>query len=118
MEMGGRRGSILVHVLVTSVLVALIAASLMRMALFRYTIASRGSEALGSKRMDQAGFNLVMTGWNKNNAVCSAVQDYNCGGAAGVCNCTCDPTAALPGFPRVVAAQDGGGNRSINVFPP
>ncbi len=121
-----RRGSVLLHVLVTSVLVALIAASLMRMALMRYTIASRGSEVLAAKRMAQAGFNVVLTAWNKNNAVCSPVVDgvgtvqYTCiAGActAGTCRCTFSPTAALPGFPTVTATNIGG-NCSISVVTP
>ena len=120
----GRRGSVLLHVLVTSVLVSFIAASLMRMALMSYTVASRGAESLAAKRVDQAGFNVLMTGWNKNNSYCSAVVDqggtaqYNCTGAAGTCGCVCTPTAAVPaGFPTITATP-AGGNCAISIVSP
>ncbi len=107
------RGSVLIHVMVTGALVALIAALLMRMAMFRATIAHRGGAALVEKRLDQAGFNSIMTNWNAANAVCSnTVPNYNCTGVAGACGCTCTPT--LPDFPTVTAALVAG-NCQITV---
>ena len=115
-----RRGSVLLHVLVTGVLVALIAATLLRMSVLRYTIASRGGKALAEKRYDQAGFHAILTIWNAVNTVCANnVPNYNCAPASvtppGTCNCDCSPNAALPNFPTVSARTDFAGNCTLTV---
>lgn len=113
----GRRGSVLLHVLVTGVLVALIAATLLRMSVLRYTIASRGGKALAEKRYDQAGFHAILTNWNVANTVCANnVPNYSCAPASvtppGACSCTCTP--ALANFPTVTASLVGG-NCQLNI---
>ncbi len=114
----GRRGSVLLHVLVTGVLVALIAATLMRMSMLRYTISHRGGAAIVEKRYDQAGFNSIMTNWNLANTVCANnVPNYTCapasGGPPGTCGCTCTP--GLANFPTVTAFIDGTGSCALRV---
>ena len=47
-----RRGSVLLHVLVTGVMIALISATLLRMTMFRYQMAGRGAHTLIEKRDD------------------------------------------------------------------
>lgn len=113
----GRRGSVLLHVLVTGVLVALIAATLLRMSVLRYTLASRGGKALAEKRYDQAGFHAILTNWNQANTVCANnVPNYSCAPASasppGTCSCTCSPT--LANFPTVTASLVGG-NCQLNI---
>jgi hypothetical protein len=113
----GRRGSVLLHVLVTGVLVALISATLLRMSMLRYTISHRGAAAIVEKRYDQAGFNSVLTNWNIANTVCANnVPNYTCSPASvtppGTCGCTCTP--GLANFPTITATNSGG-NCQINV---
>lgn len=113
----GRRGSVLLHVLVTGALVALIAATLMRMSMLRYTIASRGGKQLQERRYDQAALNSIISNWNTVNTVCANnVPNYNCapasGAPPGTCGCTCTPT--LANFPTVTTGNVGG-NCQLNI---
>lgn len=96
------RGSIMAHVLVTGVIVAVISASLLRMTLLNYTAMSRVASGAQEKKEAEAAFNRVMTAWNAANAVCSnTVPGYACTGSAGTCACICTPADAA--FPTVTA---------------
>jgi Tfp pilus assembly protein PilX len=121
-----RRGSILVHVLLTGIVVALIAATLLRMALLRYQMGARGAAMLVAKRADQSALAEVMTMWNVNNATCSNLpagqSNYSCVPGApptppGVCGCTCSPLTQTspPTLPQVVAAPDSSGNCALSI---
>jgi Tfp pilus assembly protein PilX len=106
-----KRGSVLLQVLVTSVVVALIAATLLRMSLLRAQAASRGAKSLQEKRSDQAALASLLETWNQKQMVCaSPTPDYTCVPASAVipgkCGCTCAPTTA--GFPTVTTALVGG----------
>src|SRR5437016_5978654 len=105
------RGSVLLHVLVTGVLVALIVATLMRMTMLRYRVTARSARALQEKRSDQAALASLTGVWNLRNIVCaSPTPDYTCSPASvavpGVCGCTCTPVTL--GFPTVTARVVGG----------
>jgi hypothetical protein len=107
-----RRGSILLHVMVTGALMALIAASLLRMSMLRYQMGGRGAKILQEKRDDQSALAAVIAVWNNNatpNATCSAAPAGwgGCTSAAvppNNCNCTC----TRPDGVSVVAALNGG----------
>jgi hypothetical protein len=106
-------GSVLVHVLMTAVLVALIAASLLRVVMLRSTIASRGTQILRNKRYDEATLNKVMSYWNSVNQVCANnIPGYTCDGAPGACNCQCVPANSKE---SVVVARDVGGNCQLTI---
>lgn len=91
-----RRGSVLLHVLVTGVLVALISATLLRMSFFRYAMAGRGALVLQEKRDDQAALAAVLGTWNNANKVCGGAP-AGWGGCTnpGVCSCTCTRPGAV-----------------------
>jgi hypothetical protein len=107
-----RRGSVLLHVLVTSVLVAVISATLLRMALFRYQMAGRGASVLQEKRDDQAALASVIGTWNAANKVCSGAPAGWTGCTnPGTCACTCTRPAAVgpPVIDKVVVTASNTG---------
>ncbi|MFI5360461.1 MAG: hypothetical protein ACHQ49_00715 [Elusimicrobiota bacterium] len=101
-----RRGSILVHVMMTGIVVALIAATLLRMSLMRYQMVARGGAMEQEKRADQAGLASVMTAWNDANTSCGdnvpAASGFTCVGTVhvtaasppGICGCMCVQSAS------------------------
>jgi hypothetical protein len=103
----GKKGTILLHVMVTSVLVALIAATLLRLSLLRVQAASRGQKILTEKRLDQGALASIVAYWNSVNMTCANnVPNYSCAPAAatipGSCGCTCTPTVVQnPPLPTV-----------------
>ena len=114
--MTSKRGSVLLHVLVTGALIALIAATLLRMALLRYQITAHATATTKERRADEAALNMVITSWNSVHTACANnVTNYTCSGGQnappftppGTCNCTCNPTGAIATtFPTIIA---GGG---------
>jgi Tfp pilus assembly protein PilX len=107
----GRRGSVLLHVLVTGTLVALIAASLMRVALLRYQVTSRTVATNLERRLAEAALNTITSDWNQTGNVCSPVTiaGYSCTGTAGTCACRC--TSA--GKPDLVASPSPAGCKLV-----
>lgn len=114
-----QRGYVLVHVLVTAVIVAVIAVSLARMLLMRYTLMSRNTEGAQGVLTAQGGFNRLMNFWNDNNMVCKDPSGFNLGftctlvsgaplpstmDAPGVCDCACTAGGAT-----IYVADAGGG---------
>lgn len=90
----GKRGSVLVHVLMTGVVVAIIAAGLMRMTMLRYVASARATGGTQARRHTDAALNRALTYWNQNNIVCgNSIPGYSCAPASvtspGTCNCTC-----------------------------
>lgn len=83
-------GSVLVHVLITSVLVSVIAAGLLKMLMARHTIVTRAAESATNQKVSEKGFNRLMSHWNIfGNGVCADGVGYTCTGAAGTCGCRC-----------------------------
>lgn len=111
----GSRGSVLVHVLMTGVIVAIIAAGLMRMTMLRYIASARATSGVAARRQADAALNRALTYWNSVNIVCSAVPGYNCapisGSAPGTCNCTCTPTLGT----EATIVVSGGGAPPCNI---
>lgn len=90
----GRRGSVLIHVLMTGVVVAIIAAGLMRMTMLRYVASSRATGSTAARRQTDSALNRALTYWNMTNIVCgNNIPGYSCSPfsstAPGTCNCTC-----------------------------
>ncbi len=91
------RGSVLVHVLVTGVIVAFIAAGLLRMVLMDYIVVDRVAKGAQNRKEAEALLNRAVTYWNEANKVCSNIPGgFNCTGVPGTCNCSCPSAAAVP----------------------
>lgn len=106
------RGSILLHILVTSVVVSIIAAGIMRLALFRAQMATRGALVLQEKRDDTGALAAVASQWStvpgKQSACSGAPPGWGgCSNAAAYpSNCAC--TCTGPNGVVVTAALAGG----------
>lgn len=113
----GKKGHVLVQVLITSVIVSIMAAGLMQLVMLRYTVMSRGAEGATKKAQATAAFNTLMVEWNVpgSGGRCSNQAGWNCGGFTdGRCNCTCTKA----GEPTVrVGVQPGGGVNAVNECP-
>ncbi len=113
-----RRGSVLVHVLVTSVLVSIIAAGLVRMLLLRYTAVERLSSGAAGKKLAESSLHRLVSAWNAANTVCASVpgSGFSCNPASlappGTCNCVC------AGGGSTVAASIAGGKCRLTVTTP
>ncbi|UPT75925.1 MAG: hypothetical protein M0D55_09790 [Elusimicrobiota bacterium] len=105
-----RRGSVLIHVLITGVIVAFIAGGLLRMILMNYIAVDRATKGAANRKESEAMLQRALTYWNKTNSVCSTDATYFvCAGAgvgANTCDCSCPSTVAVP---RVVVSRMGGG---------
>lgn len=113
-----RRGGVLVHVLVTGVIVALIAAVILRVTLLRYVVTARTHKASQMKRYDEAALARITSNWSNVSFACATppcytsiscannVPGYTCSPAAtsppGFCNCICTPSIA--GYPTVTVS--------------
>ena len=108
----GKRGTILLHVLVTSVLVAIIAATLLRMTLLRAAATARSAKIVAEKRNDQQMLASILSAWNSANGgagqTCAnvAIAGYAYAGVPGSCNCTYTPNPQTnpPTLPTFTAA--------------
>jgi hypothetical protein len=95
------------HVLITGVIVAVLAASLLRMTLLNYVVTQRAAGGAQERKEAEGAFNRLMTRWNSTNLVCDDLAGvYNCSGTPGTCACTCTPFDAQN--PTVTAAVTGG----------
>ena len=105
------RGSVILHVLVTGVAVALIAALLLRMTMLRFVVTSRSHKASQMKRYDEAALARLNSNW-ASVGILSAnnVPGYTSAPASasppGTCGCTCTPSSA--GDPTVITNSFGG----------
>lgn len=94
----GERGTILLHVLVTSVLVAIIASTLLRMTLLRAAATARSKKIVEEKRNDQQMLASILSAWNNANGgagqTCAsiAIPGYSYTGTPGSCNCSYTPS--------------------------
>ena len=93
---GDERGSILLNVMVMSVVVAFISATILRMALLRYKLNSRVAYVTQEKRLDTGALSALTGAWAVNGLCSSAPPIYTCAGTVGNCGCTCTPNAGAP----------------------
>lgn len=105
-----KRGSVILHILVTGVVVAFIAAMLLRLTMFRFLVTSRSHKSAQMKRFDESALARLNSNWISG-GVCSNFNGgsglYSCSGAPGTCACTC----TSPGAPTITAAVNGGACR-------
>lgn len=111
------RGSVLLHVLVTGIIVAFIASGLLRMVLMNYIAVDRAAKGAQNRKEAEAMLQRALTYWNKTNSVCSSDPSFFVCTGAGVglnqCNCSCPSGSALP---RVVATGGGAPPCGITVI--
>ena len=93
----GKRGSVLLHVLMTGALIAFISATLLRVALMRFAVTTRATNTTKERRYDEAALAAIVGAWNSVNTACANnVPNYTCAPASvtppGTCGCTCTPT--------------------------
>jgi hypothetical protein len=97
-----KRGSVILHVLVTGIVVALIAACILRVATMSYVQTARTNAQTQQVRSDDGALARVSAYWAANGA-CSDGAGYTCNshGAApvGICGCTC--TSSMPTEPTI-----------------
>ncbi len=119
-RIAGRRGQVLVHVLVTGVIVMILATGIARMLLMRYYAEARVEDGGAKRRLGESAIAEIQTAWSAANTVCAATPAGSlvtrATGAAGSCtNCTYTGTDALSGDAISVAAAVSGSGCSLNV---
>lgn len=96
--MKGRRGIVLVHVLVMSIIISLIAVGISKILLMRYVSLQRLQDGGASRRAAEGAVQSLATIWNTNNAVCSnaptsiASTGLTYANDPGGCNCVASGT--------------------------
>lgn len=108
----GRRGQVLVHVLITTVIVSVIAAGLAQMLMLRYAANARATTGASNRAWTQAALNQAVAAWNTSgNNTCGAIAGFtHTSGTVGSCNCVytnASPPAGLPEV-RIVATGPAG----------
>lgn len=94
--MKGRRGIVLVHVLVMSIIISLIAVGISKILLMRYVSLQRLQDGGAGRRAAEGAVQSLANVWNSNNSVCSG-PITNTGltyasSAPGSCNCVASGT--------------------------
>lgn len=108
------RGSVILHVLVTGVVVAFISAMLLRMTMFRYVVTARSHKSAQMKRYTEAVLAQLNSAW-AGGQTCANFGNYTCAGATvGFCGCTC--TSA--GVPSILTAPSGSAPCQITISSP
>lgn len=103
-----KKGSVLLHVLVTGVIVSLITAGVLRMTLMNYMATARATSGAQNRKQADAMLSRAITYWNQANAVCTNIPGgLSCTGAPGTCNCCC-PSCSVAVKPRIEANIVGG----------
>jgi hypothetical protein len=91
--------------MVTGILVAMIAASILRMSMFRYQMGYRSAIVLQEKRDAQGLLAQITAAWGSSGQTCAAVAipGFTYSGTAGTCGCSYTPSAqtAPPTIPSV-----------------
>lgn len=94
-----RRGSILIHVLITGVVVSTIAAGLMKMVLMNYIIVAKATQGTQNRKEAESILNTALSDWNRD-GVCSDFTGYSCGGGPP-CLCTGNAAAGSLTSPSI-----------------
>lgn len=110
-----QRGSVILHVLVTGVIVAVIAAGMLRITLMNYIATERASAGQKNRKEADALLNRALTYWNETNTVCSDnIPGLPCSPPStippGTCSCTCGTT------PSIVVTGGGPPPCTINII--
>ncbi|NNN05873.1 MAG: hypothetical protein HKL90_08235 [Elusimicrobia bacterium] len=86
-----KRGSILLQVIVTGVILAMISAAILRITMGSSFVTARVNSETAQKRGDEGGLARLLAAWNAN-GVCTTGSGYTCSGTSGSCSCTCHPS--------------------------
>lgn len=110
----GKRGIVLLQVLVTATLIAIVAATIMRLSMLRFAVTSRAAKNSQELRDDESALALLTSYWNMNNTYCSSVPGvYTCTLTSGSiyappnsnCGpCTCSPL--ITNYPTVTVTDN------------
>jgi hypothetical protein len=115
-----QRGSILLHVMVTGVVVSIVAAAILRMTMLRYRLAYRSAVVTQEKRSDTAALNILITTWNSTGGYCQNAGMYTCGPAQAApmtsCGCTC--TTGTAGYPPSITGGGALPNCTLSITSP
>ncbi|MBI4371763.1 MAG: hypothetical protein HY552_05650 [Elusimicrobia bacterium] len=95
-----RRGAALLQVLVFGAIVAVVAASLLRMTLMSQTVSARSLGTAQGVRSTEGALATLLNAWNASGTCANVPGLYTCA-AVGPCGCDCTPTAS--GQPTVKA---------------
>lgn len=102
-----KRGFVLLHVLVLSMIVAVITAGVVRMVLMNAMATQRAITGGKNHKESDAVLNRAVTYWNATGTVCATIPGVPCVPASvaspGACNCTC---TSATGAVIVVTDQD------------
>lgn len=103
----------MVHVLITGVIVAFIAAGLLRMVLMNYIAVDRATKGAQNRKESEAMLNRAISYWNAVNQVCTNIPGgLSCTGTPGTCACSCPNPAVIPRIDvRLV-----GGNCAVDLI--
>jgi Tfp pilus assembly protein PilX len=120
----GKKGSVLLHVLMTGVVIALVAATLLRLTMLRYEVTAHATQTTAERRYDEAALAMLLTQWNAGNVYCANVASggvtYSCsGGAAGyaapLSNCACTCTTVSANYPPTVTGSGSTPNCKLSM---
>lgn len=86
MRTSSRRGSVMVHVLVTSVVAMVVAAGLLRLVMMRYVTIQRMQDGGAGTRKAEAAVAAVTRHWNQNGS-CTTPPNFSAVVSAAPCGC-------------------------------
>ena len=109
--MKNEKGSILVHVLVTGLVIAVIAAGILRITLQNYTAASRMSASEQARQNAEGALYVVMAAWNTNNANCTGTSRVTIANNYGDCRCN----GTIDGVPFTASSTTVAGRCTLQV---
>ena len=105
--MNKTKGSVLVQVLMTAVIVSIIAAGMMNLMLMRAQAVKHAQDGAAGAAKTNMGLNAIISGWGTAGGQnCSTVPGYSGGGGASVGTCNCTYTS-LDGTNTTVCAGTG-----------
>lgn len=107
-----RRGSVLIHVLITGIIVAFIAAGLLRMVLMNYIAIDRAGKGSTNRKEAEAMLSQVISHWSQF-GVCTNFGAYTCNVAASPCLCTGSPGGGSLTNPTITVAGAAPGPYTI-----
>jgi hypothetical protein len=111
----------MVHVLITSVIMGILAAGMMSIVLMQYRLLHRQAYGSMGEKYGEMSLSLMISFWSANQTRCESMApshsdaiSYTCGGGpVGGCQCTCTPNNAF--YPTITAAVDGFGNCQVTA---
>lgn len=98
------KGYVLIHVLITSILVAIIAAGLMSVMMLQYQVTIRAEQGSKGRKGAEAGLSRIVSAWNANGFCTDISGTYDCSGSPSLATCTCTCTAIAGGMPAITVS--------------